>query len=278
MSSPIFKKSVTNFYLLIFLVSSSILSVIVDLKYPSSNHVRVAINDFVVNPIQYIAKTPSNFFYEFMKEKETINQLKAKIVELEKNNKIMEINLQKIDILENEVSRLRDIKRKIADKIKNIKIAKVTQRDVIPNKKSLQMNIGSKNNIKVGQTVMGTNGLVGQVVEVNMYSSKVLLITDINSNVPAIIARSGKQIIIRGRSQDDLLEISFLANDSDIRSGDLIVSSGQAGRFISGLNVGRVVEITTNEGERFATVVVEASEYINSINEIIVTSDESEEN
>ncbi len=278
MSSPIFKKSVTNFYLLIFLVSSSILSVIVDLKYPSSNHVRVAINDFVVNPIQYIAKTPSNFFYKFMKEKETINQLKAKIVELEKNNKIMEINLQKIDILENEVSRLRDIKRKIADKIKNIKIAKVTQRDVIPNKKSLQMNIGSKNNIKVGQTVMGTNGLVGQVVEVNMYSSKVLLITDINSNVPAIIARSGKQIIIRGRSQDDLLEISFLANDSDIRSGDLIVSSGQAGRFISGLNVGRVVEITTNEGERFATVVVEASEYINSINEIIVTSDESEEN
>tara|TARA_B100001063_G_scaffold69387_1_gene63442 strand:+ start:640 stop:1404 length:765 start_codon:yes stop_codon:yes gene_type:complete len=254
------------------------LSVIVDLKYPSSNHVRVAINDFVVNPIQYIAKTPSNFFYKFMKEKETINQLKAKIVELEKNNKIMEINLQKIDILENEVSRLRDIKRKIADKIKNIKIAKVTQRDVIPNKKSLQMNIGSKNNIKVGQTVMGTNGLVGQVVEVNMYSSKVLLITDINSNVPAIIARSGKQIIIRGRSQDDLLEISFLANDSDIRSGDLIVSSGQAGRFISGLNVGRVVEITTNEGERFATVVVEASEYINSINEIIVTSDESEEN
>ena len=278
MSSPIFKKSVTNFYLLIFLVSSSILSVIVDLKYPSSNHVRVAINDFVVNPIQYIAKTPSNFFYKFMKEKETINQLKAKIVELEKNNKIMEINLQKIDILENEVSRLRDIKRKIADKIKNIKIAKVTQRDVIPNKKSLQMNIGSKNNIKVGQTVMGTNGLVGQVVEVNMYSSKVLLITDINSNVPAIITRSGKQIIIRGRSQDDFLEISFLANDSDIRSGDLIVSSGQAGRFISGLNVGRVVEITTNEGERFATVVVEASEYINSINEIIVTSDESEEN
>ena len=97
------------------------------------------------------------------------------------------------------------------------------------------------------------------------------LITDINSNVPAIITRTGKQIIVKGRSQDDLLEISFLNNDTDVRSGDLIVTSGQAGRFIASLNIGRVIEIIRNEGERFATVIIEPSEYINTINEIIVT-------
>jgi rod shape-determining protein MreC len=136
------------------------------------------------------------------------------------------------------------------------------------------MNIGSKDFIKIGQTVMGTNGLVGQVVEVSMYSSKVLLITDINSNVPAINTRTGKQLIIKGRSQDDFLEISFLKNNTDIRSGDLIVTSGQAGRFIASLNVGRVIEIIRNEGERFATVIIEPSEYINDINEVIISSDE----
>jgi len=107
-----------------------------------------------------------------------------------------------------------------------------------------------------------------------MYSSKVLLITDINSNVPAINTRTGKQLIIKGRSQDDFLEISFLKNNTDIRSGDLIVTSGQAGRFIASLNVGRVIEIIRNEGERFATVIIEPSEYINDVNEVIISSDE----
>lgn len=274
MSSAIFKKSVTNFYLLIFLISLSIISIVIDLKYPSTNNIRVIINDFIVNPIQYIVKTPSNFFYSLVEEKEAINQLRLKIDKLQEDNKVMKINLQRLDILQNEIDRLRSIKSKMTKKIENIKIAKITQRDAIPNKESIKMSIGLKDYIKIGQTVMGTNGLVGQVVEVSMYSSKVLLITDINSNVPAIITRTGKQIIVKGRSQDDLLEISFLNNDTDVRSGDLIVTSGQAGRFIASLNIGRVIEIIRNEGERFATVIIEPSEYINNINEIIVTSDE----
>ena len=274
MSSAIFKKSVTNFYLLIILISISITSVVIDLKYPSTNYIRIIINDFIVNPVQYIVKTPSNFFYSLVEEKKTINQLRLKIDKLQEDNKMMKMNLQRIDILQSEIDRLRSIKSKMTKKIETIKIAKIIQRDVIPDKESIKMSIGSKDYLKIGQTVMGTNGLVGQVVEVSMYSSKVLLITDVNSNVPAIVARTGKQVIVKGRSQDDFLELSFVKNDSDIRSGDLIVTSNQAGRFIASLNIGRVIEIIRNEGERFATVIIEPSEYINNINEVIVTSDE----
>ena len=273
MPSPIFKKSVTNFYLLIFLVSLSILSVIFDLKYTSTNYLRTAVNDFVLSPIQYIVKTPSDFFYSILEETETIAQLESKIEKLEKDNKTMRLNLQRIDILEDEVSRLRSIKRVMSKKFKNIQIAKVIQGDVIPNKESIKINIGSNDKVTMGQTVMGANGLIGQIVEVALYSSKVLLITDVNSNVPAIITRTGKQVIVKGRSQDDLLEISF-TDDTDIQSGDLIVTSGQARRFIASLNIGRILEIKMNEGERFAEVLVEPSEYIENINEVIVTPDE----
>ena len=273
MSSSIFKKSVTNFYLLLFLISLSILSIIVDLKYPSTNFTRTVVNDFIVSPIQYVVKTPSSFFYSLLEETETIAQLESKIERLEKDNKIMKMNLQKIDILEDEVSRLRSIKRVMSKKFENIQIAKVIQGDVIPNKESIKINIGSNDKVIKGQTVMGANGLIGQIVEVSLYSSKVLLITDISSNVPAIITRTGKQVIIKGRSQDNLLEISF-TDDTDIKSGDLIVTSGQAGRFIASLNIGRIVEIEMNVGERFAEVVVEPSEYIENINEVIVTPDE----
>ena len=273
MPSSIFKKSVTNFYLLLFLISLSILSIIVDLKYPSTNFTRTLVNDFIVSPIQYTVKTPSSFFYSLLEETETIAQLESKIDRLEKDNKMMKMNLQKIDILEDEVSRLRSIKRVMSKKFENIQIAKVIQGDVIPNKESIKINIGSNDKVIKGQTVMGANGLIGQIVEVALYSSKVLLITDVNSNVPAIITRTGKQVIIKGRSQDNLLEISF-TDDTDIKSGDLIVTSGQAGRFIASLNIGRIVKIEMNEGERFAEVVVEPSEYIENINEVIVTPDE----
>ena len=273
MPSSIFKKSVTNFYLLIFLISLSILSVIFDLKYTSTNYLRTAVNDFVLSPIQYIVKTPSDFFYSILEETETIAQLESKIEKLEKDNKIMRLNLQRIDILEDEVSRLRSIKRVMSKKFENIQIAKVIQGDVIPNKESIKINIGSNDKVTMGQTVMGANGLIGQIVEVALYASKVLLITDVNSNVPAIITRTGKQVIVKGRSQDDLLEISF-TDDTDIQSGDLIVTSGQARRFIASLNIGKIVEIKMNEGERFAQVLVEPSEYIENINEVIVTPDE----
>ena len=273
MSSSIFKKSVTNFYLLLFLISLSIISITVDLKYPSTNFTRTVVNDFIVSPIQYVVKTPSSFFYSLLEETETIAQLESEIERLEKDNKMMKMNLQKIDILEDEVSRLRSIKRIMSKKFENIQIARVIQGDVIPNKESIKINIGSNDKVIKGQTVMGANGLIGQIVEVALYSSKVLLITDVNSNVPAIITRTGKQVIIKGRSQDDLLEISF-TDDTDIKSGDLIVTSGQAGRFIASLNIGRIVKIEMNEGERFAEVVVEPSEYIKNINEVIVTPDE----
>ena len=273
MPSSIFKKSVTNFYLLIFLISLSILSIIIDLKHTSTNYLRTVVNDFILSPIQYIVKTPSSFFYGLLEETETITQLESKIERLEKENKMMKMNLQKIDILEDEVSRLRSIKRAMSKKFENIQIAKVIQGDVIPNKESIKINIGSNDKVTMGQTVMGANGLIGQIVEVALYSSKVLLITDVNSNVPATITRTGKQVIIKGRSQDNLLEISY-TDDTDIKSGDLIVTSGQAGRFIASLKIGRIARIEMNEGERFAQVVVEPSEYIENIYEVIVTSDE----
>ncbi len=252
----------------------SIGSIVLDLKYSNSNYVRIIINDFLITPIQYLASTPSTFFTKFVEEKRTIEELELQIEDLQKQNTAMKINLQRIDVLENEVSRLRSIKKKADVSLKNIKIAQITQMDVIPNKKSVQINIGSDYNTQIGQTVMGVNGLLGQVVEVNVYTSKVLLITDIDSNVPAKIARTGQQVIIKGRSQDDMLEIPFLPNDSEVESGDLLVTSGQAQRFIPSLKIGRVVEVIRNEGERFSEVVIQPLEDINNISEVILSSDE----
>jgi len=275
-SSPIFKKSVTNFYLLLLLIILSIASIVFDKKYPTSNNIRVAVNDYIFNPIQFIIKSPASFIDTFMMEKKTIDDMEIEISKLKKENLKMKANLQRIDVLENEVTRLRSIKAEAIKKIKNIKIAEVLQRDVIPNKKSIKVNIGLKDNIKMGQTIMGVSGLIGQVVEINSSTSKVLLITDSSSNVPAIIARTGQQVIVKGASQTNMMEIAFVKNEADIQKGDLVVTSGLAKRFIPSIKVGRVKDIVKNEGERFSSINLIPSESINDINEVIVTSDEDE--
>jgi rod shape-determining protein MreC len=275
-SSPIFKKSVTNFYLLLLLIFLSVTSIVFDQKYPTSNHIRVAVNDFILNPIQIIVKTPSSFFNDLVKKKKTMADMEIEINKLRKENLTIKANLQRIDVLENEVTRLRSIRATAINKIKNIKIAEVAQRDVIPNKKSLKMNIGSNDGVVVGQTVMGVNGLVGQVVEISSFTSKVLLITDSSSNVPAIIVRTGQQVIVKGEPRKNIMEISFIKNEADIQKGDLIVTSGQAKRFIPSIKIGRIENIVKNEGERFSNVTLIPSESINDINEVIVTSDENE--
>ena len=277
MSSPIFKKSVTNFYLLLLLIFLSVTSIVFDQKYPTSNHIRVAVNDFILNPIQIIVKTPSSFFNDLVKKKKTMADMEIEINKLRKENLTIKANLQRIDVLENEVTRLRSIRATAINKIKNIKIAEVAQRDVIPNKKSLKMNIGSNDGVVVGQTVMGVNGLVGQVVEISSFTSKVLLITDTSSNVPAIIVRTGQQVIVKGEPRKNIMEISFIKNEADIQKGDLLVTSGQAKRFIPSIKIGRIENIVKNEGERFSNVTLIPSENINDINEVIVTSDENEE-
>ena len=73
-----------------------------------------------------------------------------------------------------------------------------------------------------------------------------------------------------------MMEISFLKNEANIQKGDLIVTSGQAKRFIASIKVGRVTDVVNNEGERFSTVTLMPLENINDINEVIVTSDEDE--
>ncbi len=273
MSSLSFKKSVTNFYLLVFLSVLSISSVVLDIKYSNSNYIRIYINDFIINPIQYLARTPSMFFSSFMTEKETIAELKEEIERLEKENVSMKINLQRLDVLESQVSRLRGIRKNLDNEIKNIKIAEITETNVIPNKKSIQINVGSNYDLIVGQTVMGVNGLLGQIVEVNMYTSKVLLITDSDSNVPAKIGRTGQQIIVKGGAEDNLLEVPFLPNDSDIKTGDLIITSGQANRFIPSLKIGRVKDVIKNDGERFIQAIIDPLEKIENISEAVIPSE-----
>ena len=85
MSTSIFKKSVADFYILIIFVVLSVTNIALDIKYSNSNYIRILINDLLINPIQYIVETPSNFFDQMMEERQNISELNKKIEFLEKH-------------------------------------------------------------------------------------------------------------------------------------------------------------------------------------------------
>nr|WP_319947695.1 rod shape-determining protein MreC [uncultured Shimia sp.] len=108
-----------------------------------------------------------------------------------------------------------------------------------PFRQSVLLNIGARDGIVDGWATMDGIGLVGRISGVGDRSSRVILLTDASSRIPAIIQPSGQTALIAG---DNSMApyIDFLENPDQIRPGDRVVSSGDGGVFPSGLLIGRV--------------------------------------
>ena len=108
---------------------------------------------------------------------------------------------------------------------------------------SLLINAGARQFIRRGQAVIWQGGLIGRIAEVGGRSSRVLLMTDINSRIPVVIESTGDRAIVRGDNSTRLV-LQFLPGNSPISPGDRIVTSGHGGVYPPGLLVGAVAQTT----------------------------------
>ncbi len=107
--------------------------------------------------------------------------------------------------------------------------------------KSAIVSAGQDDHVQKGQAVLSGDGLVGRIIESGRTSARVLLLTDVNSRVPVMIEGSRQKAILSGLNTD-LPVLKYLPLDTDIKSGQRIITSGNGGMFMSGLPIG-VVEI-----------------------------------
>jgi len=108
--------------------------------------------------------------------------------------------------------------------------------------RSLLVTAGTRHGTRKGQVVVAGEGLVGRLTEVGATSSRVLLLTDINSKVPVVMEESRARAILVGRNRNRP-ELSFLKAKTGVSPGDRIVTSGVAGAFPPGLPVGVVASV-----------------------------------
>jgi rod shape-determining protein MreC len=136
------------------------------------------------------------------------------------------------------------------------------------------LNKGSQAGVYEGQPVLDADGLMGQVLEVGLFTSRVILVTDQSHAVPAQLSRNGMRVVAEGIGDYGLLILSHVALTADIQVGDLLVSSGLGGRFPIGYPVATVSEVERNEGSAFLTVKAIPEAKLNRSRHVLLVFDD----
>lgn len=123
-----------------------------------------------------------------------------------------------------------------------------------PNTFQVVIDKGDSAGVTTGQAVIDANGLFGQVVEVDAFTSKVMLVTDASHAVPVEVGRTGFRSIAAGTGRVGELELEYVPITTDIRVGDVLVSSGLGGHFPRGYPVGEVTSVVVDPTVPYAQV------------------------
>ena len=201
-----------------------------ELVYRSAFVVSIPEN-FIKNSFIEIAEY-STFFNDYKKNKKELSELQSKNI----SSEIIKFENKKLkELINNYVSS--------SDKI----LAKIIVDQDSPFLKSIIINKGSKDNIKIGTNIYDQAYLVGRVIEVNYKTARVLLLSDLNSNVPVTIAPQNIQAIITG-SGDSHGEIKYIKAGIDNRFNEksIVYTSGTGAIFKSGIPIGKL-QLNDNE-------------------------------
>lgn len=133
------------------------------------------------------------------------------------------------------------------------------------------INKGSDDGVSTGQTVMGTSGVVGQIVSTSSHTATVRLLTDPQSGAAAMVQSSRAEGVLRG-SLVGLLYLEDLDADAEVNVGDVVVTSGLGGSYARGLIIGTVVKVDAQQGDTSRRAVVSPNDAISTLEDVLVVS------
>jgi len=236
--------------------------------------VRGTIGTFM-SPVQLIAETPyflSDTAGDLFATRTGMLERNAEL-----NRKILELSQisQQYLALKTENERLRELLGSQARIPAQVLIAELVAVIPAPNTHQIIIDKGAADDVRVGQAVIDATGLFGQIVEVELYSSRVLLITDVTHAVPVQVNRNGVRSIAGGTGRLDRLELENVPVTADIREGDLLETSGLGGRFPPGYPVGIVDSVVVEPTSLFAMVSVRPNAALDRSRHVLVVFSDS---
>lgn len=234
------KSNKQRFSLVGLIFFSVILILLGKLNFTPINYLKIGIKEIVYRS-SFIVSVPENYIkdtYQKIQNHFYLYEETSKIKDELKKFKEKDIT-NKFIISENE--RLKKLLNDyVIDSEENV--AKVLIDKQSPFLKSIVLNKGSKNNIKLGMAVLDSEYLVGKVVEVNYLTSRVILLSDLNSKIPVIIEPSGYQFILSGTGKNNGI-IQYSKDNYEISEENIVYTSGAGALFKAGIPIGKIKNI-----------------------------------
>jgi len=190
--------------------------------------------------------------------------------ELQRKQAILTTRLQRYESLELENRRLTQLLGSSASSNEQVLLAEIIDVSRESYNQKIVLNRGTESGVYPGQPVLAPEGVIGQVSTVGLRRSVVTLITDPSHGLPVQIQRNQARTIVQGTGQADRVEVPSLISRSDIRLGDILVTSGMGGRFPIGYKVAEVTEIVEDVSEPFMKISASTTAKIGLVREVLL--------
>ena len=237
-SALLTKGTKQKFSLLVLVVLSILFIFIETLETKPLNYLRSFIKDTIYRGSSMVSM-PTKSFGNLTDSLNEHISLYNNYTELKKENTELRNNISKSDFLELENAQLRKLIEEQVETQSNLVSARVMLDKQSPYLNSFVINIGSNKNIKNGMEVLDGKNFIGRTVDVNFFSSRVLLVSDLNSRIPVITEPSAYHAILNGRGIRKPTLV-YLPEKHTIQNGDKVYTSGKAGIFTPGIPIGEI--------------------------------------
>jgi rod shape-determining protein MreC len=221
-------------------------------------------------PVQVAVNSPAATWRWLSESFATRTSLRSANLQLQQRLHALELAQLRLQALEQENLRLRELHVALPPLAKHWLIAEVIGVEAVALRQRLIINKGSRDGVHLNQPVVDGAGVLGQVVHVGPWSSEVILITDPEHALPVQLTRNELRTIAVGSGSADELLLPYLAVNSDVKSGDVLVSSGLGGVFPAGFPVARVIGVRREANQLLAQVRAEPLGRIASAREVML--------
>ena len=249
--SAFLKKGTQQRFSLIALILFSIFIIVLGkYNFKGVNFLKLSIKEIVYRTT-FIVSVPENFVISSYQTIHDHFSLYSNYENLKKDYESLKATKLNTDFLKSENEALKSKINDVSTQSSEL-LAKVIIDKKSPFLRSVIVNRGSKDNVILGMAVLDEKFLVGKVVEVNYSTSRVLLLSDLNSKIPVSIEPNGVQSILSG-SGSNFGEIQYIKEDYQLDSDFEIFTSGSGGIFRSGIPIGKTI---LNAGSGHDTIKV----------------------
>jgi rod shape-determining protein MreC len=242
--------------------------IIVDKRYDHLGKIRRLLS-VVAYPVQVAVASPFEGWHWFRDSMTTRDALRADKTKLEAELRLAQFRLQRYEALEAETQRLRALRENTAGMTDRFLIGDVMNVDLDAFRERVLVDKGAGDGIYVGQAVLDSGGVFGQVARVGQLTSEVILVSDAAHAIPVQINRNGLRTVAVGTGDPNRLKLPYLPTSADVVAGDLLVTSGLGGGFPAGYPVGTIAEVKRDPAQSLADVDVKPAAALDRSRELL---------